>query len=79
MGEVSMIISQKYKCKIFFEPEENEFYCMLKNVNKENMFGYNLPLWNEEKEIDFYASNDLHDSSCFETEDYNYIIKKLQQ
>ena len=77
VGEVSMIISQKYKCKIFsFEPEENEFYCMLKNVNKENMFGYNLPLWNEEKEIDFYASNDLHDSSCFETEDYNYIIKK---
>tara|TARA_B100001559_G_C16500862_1_gene623251 strand:+ start:2082 stop:2978 length:897 start_codon:yes stop_codon:yes gene_type:complete len=77
VGEVSMILSQKYKCKIFsFEPEESEFNCMLKNVNKENMFSYNLPLWNEEKEIDFYAANDLHDSSCFETEDYTHIIKK---
>ncbi len=77
VGEVSMILSQKYNCKIFsFEPEDSEFNCMLKNVSNNSFKGYNLPLWNEEKEILFYAANELHDSSCFETEDYTHIIKK---
>ena len=77
VGEVSMILGEKYKCKIFsFEPEEDEYKCMLKNINNKNFQSYNLPLWNEIKEISFYSANELHDSSCFETEDYTHEIKK---
>lgn len=77
IGEVSMIFEKKYKCKIIsFEPEEDEYNCMKKNVTSPNFQAYNLPLWNEEKEISFYAANELHDSSCFETENYTHITKK---
>ena len=77
VGEVSMILSQKYNCKVFsFEPEESEFSCMLNNINRDNFEAHNIPLWNEEKEILFYAANELHDSSCFETEDFTHTIKK---
>ncbi len=77
IGEVSMTLGKKKELKFFlFEPEENEYECIKKNLSFKNFEVYNLALWNEIKEISFYAANELHDSSCFEIEDYTHIIKK---
>ena len=72
-----MILCQKYNCKIFaFEPEETEFKCMKKNLINFKFNSYNIPLWKEEKEIPFYSANNMHDSSCFEIENYTHVTKK---
>ena len=77
VGEVAVILNDEYNCRVHcFEPEESEFNCLIKNTNSAFTKSYNIPLWKEKKEISFYSSNESHDLSCFETEDYSNITKK---
>lgn len=77
IGEVSLILTNKYRCSTYcIEPEDTEFECLKLNLADCESEFLDCPLWSEKKQITFYSTNELHDSSCFETRDYTDTTEK---
>jgi len=79
IGEVSLEIYRKYKCKILcIEPESREFECLKINLNKKSNVDFiNKPLWKDIRSMTLYSNNDDLDSSLiFNGEKCEEITKK---
>lgn len=76
LGEFSMGLCLQKNLKILaFEPDEIEFYALRKNMDGVSAEVYNIPLWSEQREIDFYPSNDTGDSSLIRQNDTSRSVR----
>ena len=70
IGEIFLYFQLK-KIKITyyaFEPAENEFICLKKNTNQENL--YKKALWKQNTNLPFFIKSNTADSTVFKIEDY---------
>ena len=65
IGEFSLAIYNEFKCKNIyaFEPDENEYKALNKNLNFGNCKPLKLGLSNKTGDFDFYLNNETGDSS----------------
>lgn len=76
IGELSMFINLNSKAKVFaVEPEEREFNCLIKNVDKRRTTGRKTALWKEKGKMTLYQKNNTNDTSLFEIEGYESKIE----